>query len=356
SFLARILDAAPDKIDVTVSIDTFGLDSLMLTDFQISIVRALDVNLPLIKLLKGPSIATLSSDLLLELDRVGDADETTLQAGEQATEFTVADLDGVEVINPWLIRGSGNPDAPVRLICFHSMGVGASLFTNFLLNPPDECDIVAVQTPGRENRLDEPVLESMDELADQLMLQVQPLFDRPVVIWGHSFGGIVAWEVIRRLRERHHCEPAHLMVTGTAGPHLMHLWQKREVLLKAMVADNSPEYLISLSRYVDDPEFLKSIIPLMRKDYPLLKGYDCLPMPPMNCPITAFAARQDDFVYTDEIREWARHTKGGFELIEVDGDHWFLSRNRELIITRLQDIAAECSRIAVEHSIRAAIR
>ena len=32
-------------------------------------------------------------------------------------------------------------------------------------------------------------------------------------------------------------------------------------MLKAMVADNSPEYLISLSRYVDDPEFIKAILP-----------------------------------------------------------------------------------------------
>ena len=46
-------------------------------------------------------------------------------------------------------------------------------------------------------------------------------------------------------------------------------------------------------------------------------------------------------VYTDEIREWARHTDGGFELIEVDGDHWFLNRNRELITATLQDIAAK---------------
>jgi len=32
---------------------------------------------------------------------------------------------------------------------------------------------------------------------------------------------------------------------------------EREVILKSMVADNSPEYLMSLSRYVDDPELLR---------------------------------------------------------------------------------------------------
>ena len=124
------------------------------------------------------------------------------------------------------------------------------------------------------------------------------------------------------------------------APHLIHLWQKREGILKAMVADNSAEYLISLSRYVDDPEFIKAILPLMRRDWPLLKNYRFEPLVPLDCPITAFAARQDDVVYTDEVQEWSRHTQAGFELIEVDGDHWFLNRNRELIGAKLAVIAA----------------
>lgn len=111
-----------------------------------------------------------------------------------------------------------------------------------------------------------------------------------------------------------------------------------------MVADNSPEYLISLARYVEDPEFLKVILPLMRHDWPLLRSYRFLSLAPLDCRITAFAAQQDDMVYPDEIREWARHTQGGFELIEVDGDHWFLNRNRALITATFQKIAAKHQR------------
>jgi surfactin synthase thioesterase subunit len=146
------------------------------------------------------------------------------------------------------------------------------------------------------------------------------------------------------LRSRHQTGPIHFVVTGTVAPHRIDLWQKREVMLKAMIADNSPEYLISLSRYVDDPEFLKAILPLMRRDFPLLKNFRFEPTLPLDCPITAFAARQDDMAYLDEIREWNQHTQGGFELIEVDGDHWFLNRNYTLIIAVLNGIAARHQR------------
>jgi surfactin synthase thioesterase subunit len=46
-------------------------------------------------------------------------------------------------------------------------------------------------------------------------------------------------------------------------------------------------------------------------------------------------------VYPDEVRAWDRYTVGGFEQIEVDGDHWFLNRNRERILTTLSAIAAQ---------------
>ncbi len=342
--LARILDAAPEKLDCSISIDTLGLDSLMLTELRAWIARMLDINIPLIKLLKGPSITGLAAELLVQLDSRGDDAALTKAAPQASPTFTVADLEGVSILNPWLVRGRSPPDAPCRLVCFHSMGVGASLFTNFLLNPPPDYDILAVQTPGRENRLAEPVLETVDQLVEQLTPHLTPLLDRPVVIWGHSYGGIVAIEAVRRLRERNQWEPAHLMVTGTVAPHLIHFWQQREVMLKAMVADNSPEYLISLSRYVDDPEFLKAILPGMRRDFPLLKNYRYRRLAPLSCPITAFAARQDDMAYQDEICEWARHTQGGFEVIEVDGDHWFLKRNRELITATLHNIAVRLQR------------
>ena len=354
--LARILGAVPEKLDVSASIDGLGLDSLMLTQLRNWILRSLDINLPLIKLLKGPSMETLSAELLVQLDDGGAADAaTTKDAGRGSASFTVADLEGVRVLSPWLIRGRGDVNAPCRLICFHSMGVGASLFTKFLLDPPGDYDILAVQTPGRENRIAEPVAESIDQLADQIVPQLLPFFDRPVVVWGHSFGGIVAWEVIRRLRERHELEPAHFVVTGTEAPHLIPLWPNREIMQKAMIEDNSPEYLLSLSRYVDDPEFFKKIIvPGMRRDFPLLTSYRFVPTSPLNCPITAFAARRDDMVYTDWIREWSPYSLGGFELVEVDGDHWFLDRNRELIITTLRHIAAGAQKNTIDDVLRPA--
>src|SRR5439155_2583386 len=69
--LARILDVPPEKLDASASIDSFGLDSLMLTQLRNWVLRALDINWPMIKLLKGPSMEILSAELLAALDNSG---------------------------------------------------------------------------------------------------------------------------------------------------------------------------------------------------------------------------------------------------------------------------------------------
>ncbi len=61
--LGRILDVGPEHLDLSASIDNLGLDSLMLTQLRNWILRLTsDINLPLIKLLKGPSIKTLAAN------------------------------------------------------------------------------------------------------------------------------------------------------------------------------------------------------------------------------------------------------------------------------------------------------
>jgi acyl transferase domain-containing protein/NADPH:quinone reductase-like Zn-dependent oxidoreductase/surfactin synthase thioesterase subunit len=337
--LAKILDITPAKIDAGASIDKLSLDSLMLNQLRNWILRNLSINLPLIKLLKGPSLDELSAMLLQQFG--GGAVKTggaTSETSPASASFALLEDSNMTAVSPWLIRGNSDPDANVRLFCFHSMGVGASLYTRFLMDPPAGYDIFAIQTPGRENRAHEPALDTVDGLVAEIVRELTPWLDKPFVVWGHSFGGIVAYEVLKQLRREQKQAPLSLLITGTVAPELIRIWQHREVMLKALVAENNAEYLLSLSRYVEDAEFIRSILPIMRKDTPLLMNYRYQPEERFHFPILAFGARQDDMVYLDEISPWANQTTARFELREVAGDHWFLNKNRLEIVAQLEQM------------------
>jgi NADPH:quinone reductase-like Zn-dependent oxidoreductase/surfactin synthase thioesterase subunit len=342
--LARILGIESERFSVDEQIDKLALDSLTLVQLRSFILREWDAAYPLIRLLAGPSLLEVSEDLLG--GNISDSTDTnTAPAGVLQTSSSASPSTyGFSHLSPWIVRGRSTGLERVRLVCFHAMGAGASLFAPLLVEPPEGMDILAVQSPGRETRSHEPFVTNVADVVSAALEQLDPLLDRRFVFWGHSFGGIVAFEAIRALLRARGPLPAHLVVTGSIAPQLVHQWQRRGVLLRALVQDNSPEYLLSLARYVENPEFVRGVLPLMRRDAPILLDYRYEDEEPLPVPVTAFAARQDDMVYLDEVEPWKTQTTAHFRLVEVEGDHWFLHRHRALLRKTLADIAVRSLR------------
>lgn len=62
--------------------------------------------------------------------------------------------------------------------------------------------MVAVQYPGRQERRTEPLVDSIEELADLIVPELEPWLDRPLTFFGHSMGASPAYEVALRLEAR----------------------------------------------------------------------------------------------------------------------------------------------------------
>ena len=53
--------------------------------------------------------------------------------------------------------------------------------------------------PGRETRLDERPIDSMDHLISALADAIAPYLDKPFALLGHSMGAAIAFELARAL-------------------------------------------------------------------------------------------------------------------------------------------------------------
>ena len=335
--LAKILGISEDQIETDVSISAMGLDSLMLNQLRNWIQQKLEVNYPLMRIAKGPSLTELATQILDEINQTVAQDKSE----EETTVDTsgIASEDNIEVIaGKWLIRNRhNNQEIQQRVFCFHQVGAGASMYSHFIYNPPPHTDVLAIQLPGRENRINEPYYQDMSKLIPDIAQVMLPYLDKPFIIMGHSFGGLICFEVIRHLRAHYGLTPYHLFTSGTTAPQLTRDWQERDMMIQTALESNTEEKLLGLLNYIDDVVFLKRIIPVMQKDMPLLMGYNYQEELPFDFPITSFAAAQDEVVFLDEIRQWQAQTTNTFTLEVVEGDHWFLSRNREYILQRLTE-------------------
>ncbi|PYH86223.1 fatty acid synthase S-acetyltransferase [Aspergillus uvarum CBS 121591] len=331
--LAKVIGVEPSRIEPKEEINTYAFDSLTLTQVRGMIARDLRVTLPLMRLYNNPTIQALANEIQDLL--ANGKEEIHKDSTQKYQHAAVVDLvKELTPLSPWIFQGTG---AGKRVVCFHSMGIGASLFTPFLVNPPPGLDLVAVQLPGRETRADEE-LPSFSSVVASIVAEIQSWDQPPEVFWGHSFGGIIAFEVLRALRRNGASPLPALMITGTIAPQLIGVWKRRELLMASLRGDSSADYLLAVTRYVDEPDFVLGILEMLHHDAPLLLDYEYQEEPELGVPIVAFSARQDDIAYREELAHWGVQSTQ-FTLREVDGDHWFLRRNKEVLLQALVDLA-----------------
>jgi surfactin synthase thioesterase subunit len=238
--------------------------------------------------------------------------------------------------SPWVVLPRPNPAARLRLFCFPFAGGGATIFAPWTRLLPPEVEVVAVQLPGRENRLVEEPYSDLLVLADRLAVELVPFMDRPFAFYGHSNGGLMAFELARVLRRQGRRMPEHIFVGGRPAPQLV----LTEPHIHALPHD---EFLAALRRYNGTPEevlqneeIMELIAPTLRADFSLGETYRYLPEPPLAVPISAYAGLRDAEVPQEQVEAWKEQTSGPFVFVTFPGDHFFVTGDREQVLRQME--------------------
>jgi surfactin synthase thioesterase subunit len=231
-------------------------------------------------------------------------------------------------------RAGGAAPTEVRLLCFHHAGGSASMYRHWSRLMPGTIEPIAVQLPGRADRLYEPPYDRMPPLVDQLIEVIKPLLDQPLAFYGVSMGGRVAWALAHALRDRAMPMPSALFVAASAAPCLDNgqwQWENRDDGLEGYVREmggTPPEVLA-------EPELLASLLPTLQADLTVLSTHDFHPATPLDVPIRAFAGTGDPEASPPRMRGWAAETSARFDLQEIPGGHFFDAAGERLVIQAL---------------------
>jgi surfactin synthase thioesterase subunit len=144
-----------------------------------------------------------------------------------------------------------------------------------------------------------------------------------MAFFGHSIGGLIAFELARELRRQRGLEPVHLFLSGCPAPHIPDHDQLSE-LPDAEFLDRMRRFKGTPQEVLDHPEMMQLVLPALRADFSLRDTYVYSPEPPLGCAISAFGGMEDGSVGTERLQQWREHTSGGFQLWLFQGDHFFL--------------------------------
>jgi len=211
------------------------------------------------------------------------------------------------------------------LVCFPFAGAGASFFRPWSTRLAGEFDVIPVQLPGREKRIGEAphtnVAAAISEVLPELSQRLGSRGD--VVVFGHSLGAVLAYELARRASREGGFQVKRLVVSGSPAP-----LQQRDRRATGLSDDQFLQQVSDLAGYshpvLEDPEMRELLLPVLRADVEMHEGYVPGRLDVLAASITCLRGRDDALVSLADSARWQEVTGQPLDLVEVAGGHMYL--------------------------------
>jgi surfactin synthase thioesterase subunit len=186
------------------------------------------------------------------------------------------------------------------LVCIPWAGAGAAPFRSWAPTFSGVAAVYGVRFPGRESYLEIPPIREFKPLVRNIVHSIDSLGDRPVVLFGHCSGALIAFEAARLLGQR----ISGLVVASQLPPTV---W-----------TDSSDS---GLDRYLApevcaEPEMKEMAVEVLRADAEALSTYSYEPGE-LHIPITVYYGENDPEITGSHLLGWATESSSRTQVFKV---------------------------------------
>lgn len=204
---------------------------------------------------------------------------------------------------------------------------------------PQDWDLCAFLLPGRESRMAEEFVESIGSAALQIAREILDTHPpgRSLVLYGQSLGGLVAFEVCRRLEMLQESQPSVLVVLGAPSPTQVPSILGKEARnpdgVRIPVA-NPPHPRLAGRR---DAGFDSHVAKIVLRDISLFAEYGWGSSRRVRAPIISLVGQEDEYTTPLEAEMWTKCTRS-FHFNKIPGGHLPVREAGMLWIPAAQEI------------------
>lgn len=229
--------------------------------------------------------------------------------------------------SPWIVRRPDAPDA-LRLYCFCYAGGSPASFLAWQDALGPSVAVHAIQLPGRGARFNEAPPDRFADLIATLAAEIAQQGGAPFAFFGHSLGGLLAFELARYQQAHGQRLPQHLFISGCAAARLRSPPKGLHRLADAALLEKLRDYNGTPPEVLANAELMDLLLPAIRADFALVDNYCYRPAAALPMPISVLAGTQEAYDSPAQVHGWGEETSAGCAVHWFEGDHFFIQPRR----------------------------
>ncbi|MCJ8173434.1 thioesterase II family protein [Clostridium botulinum] len=199
-----------------------------------------------------------------------------------------------------------------------------------------------IELKGRGKRFNENFYANLEEAVEDIFENIKDkiLYDE-YAIYGHSMGGLLAYELYYKIYNENVKMPKHIFFSGYRAPSIprkekqIYLLPYEEFIKEVIELGGTPQEV------ADNEELLQLFTPILRNDFKMLEKYLYKEKKDkIQCDISILNGKEDD-ITLEELLAWKNHGDKGFKVYNFEGDHFFINTNVEYITKIINTILAK---------------
>ncbi|MCF5708646.1 alpha/beta fold hydrolase [Pseudomonas syringae] len=228
----------------------------------------------------------------------------------------------------------------MKLFCLPYSGASAMFYSPWRRKLPEWLSVRPLELPGRGMRMDEPLQTDIVQLAGRLADEMAAELDTPYALFGHSLGGLLAFELAHALRARGLPAPLALFASATAGPVRRDVSEYVVAKTDAQLIDRLRTLKGTSESVIGNDELMQLMLPILRADFLLCGSFVYGKREPLGMPIHVFGGKQDN-IGVEQLLDWQEEASTGFSLDMFEGHHFYLIDEQAQLLRHLRRYAEQ---------------
>jgi acyl transferase domain-containing protein/surfactin synthase thioesterase subunit/acyl carrier protein len=285
------------KFDIPIA--DYGLDSLMFGQIADRLIKDLDLEINMADIMQLPTL----NDLARFVEQQLDVNKNGLHDKFDSREWKVL-------------------QKPQKTDCYLFLcppfGFGASSYDAWPKYLPENTEVHFV---GFQFSSD------WKTTIEHIAARINDITDKPFILYGHSMGGVVAYELAAELQNRFKKQPLSLVISSSVAP--LDFAKLKDAfpfdrLSEATPLEECVKFLRETNLLPPEMMHLKTVSESnLRADIRAIKTYQADSIRPVNCPVLAFHAIMDVVIADQKIIDAWRNYSQNYSYQRIEGTHLF---------------------------------